>query len=255
MAAMIWRRRYGYVTGSCRTASGGDIPYPDGMADTRACLVDVYDTIVSCDFLARRTELATMAGVATQAWREIYLQLENMLNMGRLTKAEGFELIMRECGVDPRPGLVRALVNKDREVMFATTRLYDDVLPFLDTLRSRGVKIAIVSNCTEYTRELLVDFGVAARADALVLSCEVGAAKPTAQIFRHALDQLDVTAGAALLVDDQAAYCAGAAALGITTVRIVRGELDGIDGVDGTVPTAGMTVVRSLPEVETLLWA
>src|ERR1035437_2156282 len=104
MAAMIWRRRY-----------GGDTPYPDGMADTRACLVDVYDTIVSCDFLARRTELATMAGVATQAWREIYLRLENMLNMGRLTKAEGFELIMRECGVDPRPALVRALVNRLEE--------------------------------------------------------------------------------------------------------------------------------------------
>src|ERR1035437_9740796 len=209
MAAMIWRRRY-----------GGDTPYPDGMADTRACLVDVYDTIVSCNFLSRRTELATLA------WWEIYLRLENMLNMGRLTKAEGFELIMRECGLDPRPDLVRAPVNKDREVMFATTRLYDDVLPFLDTLRSRGVKIAIVSNCTEYTRELLVDFRVAARADALVLSCEVGAAKPAAQIFRHALDQLDVTTGAALFVDDQAAYCAGAAALGITTLRIVRGELD-----------------------------
>jgi putative hydrolase of the HAD superfamily len=218
------------------------------VADIRACLVDVYDTIVTCDFLARRTELAALAGVPTQAWRERYLRLEDGLNEGRLTKADAVELIMRECGADPRPDTIRALVAKDRELMFTTTRLYADVLPFLDTLRSRGVKVAIVSNCTEYTRDLLVDYGVAARADALVLSCEVGAAKPAAQIFQHALDQLDVTAGAALFVDDQVAYCAGAVALGIPTVQIVRGALD------GTVPAAGTTLVRSLPEVEAILW-
>ena len=125
---------------------------------------------------------------------------------------------------------------------------YDDVLPFLDTLRSRGIKIAIVSNCTEYTRELLVQAGVAARADALVLSCEVGAAKPAAQIFRHALDLLQVTAGAALFVDDQPAYCAGAVDLGITAVQIVRGEHN------GKVPTPGTPVAWSLAEVQAMFW-
>ena len=41
-------------------------------------------------------------------------------------------------------------------------------------LRSRGVKTAIVSNCDENTRDFLVELGVAALADVLVLSCEVG---------------------------------------------------------------------------------
>ena len=210
--------------------------------------MDVYDTMVSCDFLVRRNEMAMLAGVEPQAWREGYQRFEHMLNTGQLTKAEGFERILRGCGVEPRPDLVRALLDKDRELLFATTRLYDDVLPFLTGLQSRGIKIAIVSNCGEYTRELLVERGVAALADALVLSCEVGAAKPEAQIFRYALEQLGVTAGAALFVDDQPGYCAGAVALGISTVQIVRGEMDGL------VPAAGTTVVRSLPEVEAMLW-
>jgi hypothetical protein len=74
-------------------------------------------------------------------------------------------------------------------------------------------------------------------------------------------DQLGVPAGAALFVDDQAAFCAGAAAVGIRAAQIVRGELDGIggvggvDGVDGKVPAGGTTIVRSLPEVEAMLWA
>ena len=55
-----------------------------------------------------------------------------------------------------------------------------------------------------------------------------------------------MTAEAAVFVDDQPRFCAGSAAMGITAVQIVRGELD------GTVPAAGTTVVRSLPEVEAM---
>src|SRR5260370_6341914 len=155
--------------------------------------------------------------------------------------------ILQAWDVEPRPDLLRELVDKDRELLLASARLYDDAIPFLETLRSRGIKIAIVSNCSEHTRDVLSELGVAALADALVLSCEVGSAKPSAPIFRHALDKLGVTAGAALFVDDQAAYCAGGVALGISAVQIVRGEMD------GKVPAAGTTVVRSLPEVEAML--
>jgi FMN phosphatase YigB (HAD superfamily) len=59
--------------------------------------------------------------------------------------------------------------------------------------------------------------------------------------------RLGVTADAALFVDDQAGFCAGSVAVGISAVQIVRGELD------GNVPAAGTTVVRSLPEVEAML--
>jgi len=57
-----------------------------------------------------------------------------------------------------------------------------------------------------------------------------------------------VAASAALFVDDQASFCAGGAAVGIRAVQIVRG------GPDGHVPAAGPTVVRSLLEVEAMLW-
>jgi putative hydrolase of the HAD superfamily len=168
---------------------------------------------------------------------------------GQLTKAEGFERILREGAVEPRPELVRALVDRDRSLLMQTARLYDDALPFLRAVRSRGIKIAIVSNCSEHTRDLLESNGVAELADTLALSCEVGAEKPAAEIFTYALDQLGVPAGRALFVDDQPSYCAGATALGITAVQIVRGELD------GKVPAPGTTVVRSLSEVTAMLGA
>ena len=93
---------------------------------------------------------------------------------------------------------------------------------------------------------MLLSLGVDKLADALILSCEVGAAKPAAEIFQCALDRLEVTAEAAVFVDDQPGYCAGSVAVGISTVQIVRGELD------GKVAAAGTSVVRSLPEVEAM---
>jgi putative hydrolase of the HAD superfamily len=215
------------------------------VARPEACLVDVYNTILKCDFAEHRTELPVLAGVAADAWQAGYDRIDGGLNDGRISKAEGFGRLLRELGVEPRPDLVRALVERDRDLLLATARLYDDAIPFLEKLRSRGIKIAIVSNCTEHTRRLLTELGIAAIVDALVLSCEVGAAKPAAEIFRYALDQLDVPADAAVFVDDLPDYCAGAVALGITAAQIVRGERA------GKVP-AGTTVVRSLTEVEAM---
>ena len=133
------------------------------------------------------------------------------------------------------------------ELLLASGRLFDDVLPFMVGLRARGIKIAIVSNCDEQARGLLGWLGVTPLADALVLSCEVGAAKPSARIFQRALQALGVSAEAALFVDDNPGFCAQAAALGIRTAQIVRGE------PAADVPAAGVTLVRSLSDVEAML--
>jgi putative hydrolase of the HAD superfamily len=213
------------------------------VAEPEAYLVDVYDTLLSYDFVAHRTDLPTLAGLTPEAWRAGYSQVGAALAIGQLTKAEGFERILRAGGAEARPELVRALVKLDRELLLGSARLYDDALPFLRTLRSADIKIAIVSNCSEPTRDLLENNGVAELADALVLSYEVGAEKPAAEIFTYALDRLGVPAGRAVFVDDQPSYCAGAMALGITAVQIARGELD------GKVPAEGTAVVGSLSDV------
>jgi len=220
--------------------------YPDQMARLDACLLDAYDTIVHTDFSAHRNELPKLAGISADAMFREFGRLAPALSVGEISITEAYGKILRACGVEPRPDLVHAMADKSRELLLLSGRLYDDVLPFLRTLKSRDIKIAIVSNCDENTRDLLVELGVAALADALVLSNEVGAVKPTAQIYQYALDQLDVGPGAALFVDNNATYCAGAAALGIQAVQIVRKAREA-ESVEGT------TVVRSLSELEVLL--
>jgi len=211
-----------------------------------ACLVDAYDTIVTCDFSVLRNELSALAGISPDTWQDEYARIGDSVTDGRISRGEAFARILRASGREPRAGLVAEMLRRDQELLLANARLFDDAIPFLQGLRDRGVTIAIVSNCTENTRPLLVTYGVDALADTLVLSCEVRSAKPAAEIFRCALDRLGVAAEAAIFVDDQASYCAGSVAAGIRAVQIVRGELD------GQVPAPGTMVVRSLPEVETL---
>jgi putative hydrolase of the HAD superfamily len=219
------------------------------VARLEACLVDAYDTIVACDFLPLRRGVPALADIPAGTWGDEYDRIGPLLTDGRMSKAEAFGHILGRCGISARPGLVAEMVRRDQELLLENAGLYDDVLPFLRTLRSGGIKIAIVSNCTENTRPLLVSLGVDALADALVLSCEVGAAKPTEEIFWCALDRVGVTADAAVFVDDQARYCAGGVAAGVRAVQIVRGELDGRAPAAGA---ADITMVRSLPEVEAM---
>ena len=218
------------------------------MDRLEACLVDVYETLLSCDFTRIRGTLPKLAGVDADRWRDMYRDLIPALTLGQLSKTEAFARIMVATGLQPRPDLLRGLSDRDRELLVACSRLYDDSIPFLKTLRSRGIKIAIVSNCSEHTHDMLDEIGVTALADVLVLSCEVGAAKPDAEIFQFALDSLGVSAAAAAFVDDQASYCAGAAAMGITAVQLVRAELDGATG------SGGFGMAGSLPEAETVLF-
>jgi HAD superfamily hydrolase (TIGR01509 family) len=216
------------------------------VTEREACLVDVYQTLLSCDFEGHRAELPALAGLSAEAWAHGVRQIGSATGTGQLSTAQAYERVLYAGGAEARPDLVRALVDLDRELLLRHARLYDDAIPFLQQLRSRGTKIAIVSNCSEHTRDLLESNGVAALADAMALSCEVGAFKPAAEIYTCALDQLGVPARRAVFVDDQPSFCAAAAALGITAVQIVRGELD------GKVPAPGTTLVRSLREVEAM---
>lgn len=192
------------------------------MTQPEACLVDVYETILTCDFGRHWRELPALAGVPERAWRQELLARSPALTVGQLSTAGAYTEILHALGASSRPGLLAELTRTDSELLLASARLFDDTIWFLETLRRRNIKIAIVSNCRETTRGLLTRLGITTLADAVVLSCEAGYAKPAPEVFQQALDQLGVTAGSAVFVDDQAPYCAGAAALGITAVQITR---------------------------------
>lgn len=82
----------------------------------------------------------------------------------------------------------------------AEWQVYPDTVEVLKSLRDKGIRTAVVSNIAWDIREVLHPAG--AYADEVVLSYEVGAAKPDLRIFEAALEKLGVDPADALMVGD-----------------------------------------------------
>jgi putative hydrolase of the HAD superfamily len=212
-----------------------------------ACLVDVYDTIVNSDYEPRLRAMSALTGVDADTWMREWVKTGTQRGRGELSLAESFAVTLLGCGIDPRQELVSELVAMDARLLREDSRLYDDVVAFFGKLRSRGIVIALVSNCTENTRPMLAELGVLALVDATALSFEVGSLKPSPEIYLSARDALGVAAADAVMVDDQAKFCAGAEAVGIRAIQIVRANHH------GEIANAGFPVVSSLLDVLELL--
>jgi putative hydrolase of the HAD superfamily len=101
-----------------------------------------------------------------------------------------------------------------RADLAARERWEGDLVALLRRIRG-AARTAIVSNAWPGTRARIVAAGVADIADEIVVSAEVGCAKPDARIFQIALDRLALRPDEALFIDDTAGHVDAAAALGM----------------------------------------
>ena len=213
----------------------------------RACLIDVYDTILKSHFVQRMESITQPLGIGIDDWLAEWDKMREDRDRGKLTVAASIARTLPVFGIEPDPALVADLSRRDVESARTLTRLCDDTVPFLEWLRSRDVLTALVSNCADTTRAQLEYLGIVPLVDAVILSCEVGSMKPYPEIYVTALDELGVAAVDAVFIDDQPTYCVGAEAVGIRPIQIARGE------VTGYVSQWNFPVVHSLFDVQSLL--
>jgi putative hydrolase of the HAD superfamily len=117
--------------------------------------------------------------------------------------------------------------------------LYEDVLPTLDDLRRRGLKLGLVSNTARDLAAFVRHHAL--EVDAALSSRAHGKVKPHESIFRAVLAELDVEAEDAAMVGDSVEDdIEGAEALGIRPFLLDR---------DGRYPGAAnrLTDLRELP--------
>ena len=81
--------------------------------------------------------------------------------------------------------------------------------------------------------------------DAVVLSCEVGSAKPSPEIYVTALADLGVAAADAVFIDDQPTFCMGAEAVGVRPIQIVRDGVNAVNAINAISGAASATAGTS----------
>ena len=102
-------------------------------------------------------------------------------------------------------------------------RIYEDVIPTLDALAARGLRLGIISNWDERLRPLLDQLKLAGYFESIIVSREVGSPKPSRGIFEHALQKLGLPPRAVLHVGDSLAMdVRGARAAGLRALLLHR---------------------------------
>jgi putative hydrolase of the HAD superfamily len=125
--------------------------------------------------------------------------------------------------VGGRLGIGAGLLAELRRDLARAGRWDDDLLACLRRIRGR-VRVAVLSNAWPHMRARLSEAGIVGLVDEVVLSCEVGWAKPDPRIFGEALRRLGAEPGAALFIDDTAGHVAAARSLGLAGQQHVTGS-------------------------------
>ncbi len=110
-------------------------------------------------------------------------------------------------------------------------RLFDDVLPTLAALKSRGLKLGLISNWDERLRPLLDHWRLSPCFDALTISHEAGSTKPAPEMFLRTATRLGLAPGSILHVGNSVAQdVAGAEAAGMRALLLDRSAAAGAAG-------------------------
>ena len=168
-----------------------------------------------------------------------------------LVYAEVVAEALAACGCSPGPDLVRAAIEAEHRGWASARHLHPEAHWLLEEVRSRGLRIGIVSNTFDPPDLLhadLVSDGVAERVDAIVFSSEVGVRKPAPRIYRTMLDQLGVKPADALFVGDRVREdVEGPAELGMHTCLVTYFRVDhGDHGLADSVATSPAEVLAAV---------
>lgn len=105
-------------------------------------------------------------------------------------------------------------------------RIFDDVMPTLEALRSGALKLGIISNWDARLRPLLRELKLEQYFHAVVISCEAGMCKPSPAIFNEACKQLGMKPAEILHIGDSTTMDVnGATASGFRALLLDRGGI------------------------------
>jgi putative hydrolase of the HAD superfamily len=167
----------------------------------------------------------------------------------RAADASSLEALRLECAAIVARELGGAALELPPEELVATLlaslrfRAFPEVPGTLERWRASGMRLVVASNWDVSLHDVLATIGLRERLDGVVTSAEVGASKPSRELFEAALRVARTPAADAIHVGDSFAEdVEGARAAGLDAVWLVR------DGAGTPAPPA-VRVIAALDEL------
>ena len=176
----------------------------------RAVLFDMGGAIVRTEYQAPRQHLAERLGMEYDDLVKIVFDSDSgyKASIGAITAEEHWASVLKKLK-RPAPEM-----DAIRHEFFAGDIIDRTLVDFLRSLRGK-YKTGIISNAWGDLREYIVREKFEDAFDYMIISAEVGVAKPDVKIYQIALEQVGVSPKEMVFVDDFAVNIKGCEKLGI----------------------------------------
>ena len=171
----------------------------------QAILFDRFETLITESQIrpAGMVALAPQLGCDREVFRTEWKTLRPAAITGRVTLCQALTLIATKAGRDLDDVTVHRLCDERiRTKAGPFEQAEDQILILIDYLRSRNLRLGVISNCLAEDVAAWPRCSLASRFDCAVFSFDVGLAKPNPAIYIEATRRLQVDASQTWFIGD-----------------------------------------------------
>lgn len=171
--------------------------------------------------------MASALSLPSDDFRRAWFETSRERNAGAFQSSEAdVEHICGRFGVTPDEGRVQLAVEARLDYIRHVMMPQPDAIEVLSGIREKGLKTALISDCTHEIPTVWPETPFAPLLDTTVFSCMVGMRKPDPRIYQLAIERLDVLPEQCLYVGDGGSQeLSGALKVGMRPV-LIRPDAD-----------------------------
>ena len=188
----------------------------------KAVIFDMFETLVTL-FTGRTyfsEHIAADLNQPIEAFRKYWHETEKDRTLGKYSMEEGLAITLKNLGAYSEDN-VELICRKRREALGDTfNNIPSESLWLLKTLHEKGLKVGLITNTFSDERDMIRNSPLYPLFDAAMISYEQGISKPDPEIYRRAMQALNVTAQECLYVGDGGSHeLEGARNLGMQAIQ------------------------------------
>lgn len=189
----------------------------------KAVIFDLFETLITEWGHKKYTkaEMSADLGIAPDKFDTYWEENENERYIGNIDFAESIRYVCEKCGTGVDDTALSIITEKRVSTKSVCFEYVDpDVFGLLDELKARGIKLAIVSNCSSEEVWIIRQSRIYPYFDEVILSYEVRMQKPDRRIYETAAERLGVSPDECVFVGDGGSHeLQGARSAGMTAVQ------------------------------------
>ncbi|MCR5064055.1 MAG: HAD-IA family hydrolase [Treponema sp.] len=188
----------------------------------KAVIFDMFETLVTL-FTGRTyfsEHIAADLGQPLEAFRKYWHETEKDRTLGKYSMEEGLEITLKNLDAYSEEN-VQMICRKRREALGDTFNdIPQESLWLLKTLHEKGYKVGLITNTFSDERDMILSSPLYPFFDAAMISYEQGLSKPDPEIYRRAVQALNVKFEECVYVGDGGSHeLTGARELGMHAVQ------------------------------------